>query len=135
MDLFVTASAKAHQITLVIASAFRKRNDVMNLLDRYVPSFKKAALTKRVLSYVSITDLFPLVSVASICLVTAGEAFVVLLFDLSMLLAVLLTIFTQVLAAWIAAGTFRLPWHYTSLPSINNKSPKRLILSRLRSIS
>ena len=111
MDLFVTASAKAHQITLVIASTFRKRNDVMNLLHRNIPSFKKAALTKRVLSYVSVTDLFPFVSVASVRLVTAGEAFVVLFFILSMLLAVLLTVFTQVLAAWIAAGTFRFPWH------------------------
>jgi hypothetical protein len=124
MNLFMAGPAEAHEVAFLVASAFRKRHDVMNLFHWHVPSFKKAAFTERVLSYVSVTDLLPFVSIAPVCFVAAGEAFVVLFFTLPMLLAVLLTILTQVPTSWIAAGTFWFTWHRCRLLSDIKKTPE-----------
>jgi len=68
-------------------------------------------LAERMLLYVSRPDLSPLTAVPLVSVVAAGEV-VVVLFHLPLVSrAVLLAIFSEAAAAWVAAGTLWFPWH------------------------
>lgn len=83
----------------------------MHLLDRNVSSVLQTLLAERMLLYVARPDLSPLTSVTFVSVVAAGEVVVVLLHPFLMSRAVLLTIFSEAAAAWVAAGTLGFLWH------------------------
>ena len=88
MNLLVTASAKTHEVLLIIGSAFRERNDVVDLLDRDLPAVLQALLTERMLVNVAGSDLCPAPPVAFAGRVAALELLVVLFHDLGVLLTI-----------------------------------------------
>ena len=59
MDLGVTGTTQSHQIATLMCSAFRNRQDVVNLLHRSQPTFLSTLLTQRVLRHIAVADTFP----------------------------------------------------------------------------
>jgi hypothetical protein len=83
----------------------------MHFLYWNVSSMLQTLLTERMLLNVSRPYLSPLTSVTFVSVVAAGEVVVVLLHPFLMSRAVLLTIFSEAAAAWVAAGTLGFLWH------------------------
>jgi hypothetical protein len=111
MDLLVARPAKAHQIRLIIRSAFRERNDVMNFIHRDISSVLETFLAERVLVDIARSDALPCSAVSFAGRVAAGELLIVLIHQSLVLITVLLTVFAEVRAARVAAGTFWFSWH------------------------
>ncbi len=122
----MTGPAETHEIVLLAASSLRERYDVVDLLGLHIPSVPQALLAERVLLYVSVPDLFPLVSVASVCRVASCEMLVVFLHELPVLLAVLLAFLGKVRTAGVAAWPFGFNWHASSLPFLHEKTPEKI---------
>lgn len=75
----MTASAETHEVLLIIRSSLRDRNDMVDLLDRNIPSVLQALLAEWMLVDVSHPDLSPLASVPFMSVVATGEVVVLLL--------------------------------------------------------
>lgn len=75
----MTASAETHEVLLIIRSSLGDRNDMVDLLDRNIPSVLQALLAEWMLVDVSGPDLSPLASVPFMSVVATGEVVVLLL--------------------------------------------------------
>ena len=64
MDFRVAAFAKTHEIALIMRSALRERQDVMNMIHRHDFAFRQTHLTKRMLGSVSLLGCLPGFSIA-----------------------------------------------------------------------
>ena len=118
----VTGFTKSHQITLFIAAAFGKREDVVDFLGRRQLALLLALLTKGMQLDVAVADALPASAVAFVGLWVSLVLVVLFVHDLLMLGAVLLTL-SEPTAAGVGAGTLWFIWHgFTSL-SGHKKSP------------
>lgn len=125
MNLFVTAMAETHEVTLVIGSAFADWFDVVDLFHRNVPAFLHTHLAEGMLVYIAGPDLTPLSSVSLVPVVTTCEVIVVIIHELLVLSAVAVAVMLyEVWAARIPAGPLWFHWHVASLLSAIEK-PRR----------
>jgi hypothetical protein len=121
----VTRPAEAHEVRLVVRAALGERNDVVDFLDRNVPSLLKAHLAQGMLVDVARADAGPGSSVAFACGVAAGERLVVLLHQSLVLRAVLFAVLAEVRASGIAAGPLGFHWHKRRLLCCIEKALRR----------
>jgi hypothetical protein len=111
----VTGFTKSHQITLFIAAALGKREDVVDLLGRRQLALLLALFTEGMQLDVTVTDALPASAVAFVGLRVALVLVVLFVHDLLMLGTVLLTL-SEPTAAGVGAGTLWFIWHgFTSL--------------------
>ena len=66
MDLGVTGRTKRHQVRFTMVAVFCQRLDVMHLIRFGKPTFFLALLTKRVCIHVSVTDVFPCLTIPTL---------------------------------------------------------------------
>jgi hypothetical protein len=110
----MTAPAETHEVAFVIGSSFRDRNDVVDFLDRNIPSVFKTFFAERMLVHIPRPDLSPLAAVTFVSVVTSGEVIVMLLHQFFVGGAVLFAVIAKFFASGIAARAFRFSWHFSS---------------------
>lgn len=66
MDLGVAGRTKRHQVRFTMVAVFWQRLDVMHLIRFGKPTFFLALLTKRVCIHVSVTDVFPCLTIPTL---------------------------------------------------------------------
>jgi hypothetical protein len=114
----VAGFTKSHEITLLVASAFGEREDVVYLFSWSKPAFFLTLFTKRMRFDVAVTDAFPSTTISFIGEWVTFILVVMFIHYLLMLSTVLLT-FSKPTAAGISTRTL---WfvghHFTSLLGI-----------------
>jgi hypothetical protein len=124
-DTGVTRLTKSHEVTLLVASALGKREDVVYLLGGCERSLLLAILAERVRLDVAVTNTLPGAAVSFVGIGVAFMLVVAFVHDLLMLGTVLLT-HGEPTAAGVSTGTLRFVGHRVTSFG-HKKSPQGLL--------